>query len=111
MQRARVDVLLTLVLVALPTTACGTDPATSGDGPGARQQVSEADQACRDRWHDLGSTVATQAARGGMVKQVFASRWDSIAAGVWLKFALSPAPRAPLLSHIRHCHARGLSRE
>ena len=36
---------------------------------------------------------------------------DSIAAGVWLKFALSPAPRAPLLSHIRHCHARGLSRE
>ena len=82
MQRARVDVLLALVLVALPTTACGNDPAASGDGPGARHQVSEADQACRDRWHDLGSAVATQAARGGMVKQVFASRWDSIAAGV-----------------------------
>ncbi len=82
MQRSRVGPLLALVLVLLPLSACGTDGTNPDDGPGAQQQVSEADQACRDRWHDLSASVATQAARGGMVKRVFASRWESLAAGV-----------------------------
>ena len=77
MQRSRVGPLLALVLVLLPLTACGTD-----DAPVAEQQVSETDQACRDRWHDLSTTVATQAALGGVVERVFASRWESLAAGV-----------------------------
>jgi hypothetical protein len=79
MQRSRVGPVPALVLVLLPLAACGTDQ-TPENTPGG-QQVSGADQACRDRWHDLNATVATEAARGGMVRRVFASRWESLAAG------------------------------
>ena len=82
MQRSRVGPLPALVLVLLPLAACGTDETPPGNTPGGQQQVSGADQACRDRWHDLSATVATQAARGAMVRRVFASRWESLAAGV-----------------------------
>ena len=82
MQRARVGPVLALVLVLLPAAGCGTDGSTPGDAPGGQQAVSDADQACRDRWHDLSAAVATQAARGGLVRRVFASRWESLAAGV-----------------------------
>jgi hypothetical protein len=80
MQRFRVGPVPALVLVLLPLAACGTDQ-TPENTPEGQQQVSGADQACRDRWHDLSATVATQAARGGMVRRVFASRWESLAAG------------------------------
>jgi hypothetical protein len=82
MQRSRVGPVPALVLVLLPLAACGTDETPPGNAPGGQQQVSGADQACRDRWHDLSATVATQAARGGMVRRVFASRWESLGAGV-----------------------------
>jgi hypothetical protein len=82
MHRSRVGPLLALVLVLQPLAACGSDGTTTENARGAEQRVSEADQACRDRWHDLSATVATQAARGGMVKRFFASRWESLAAGV-----------------------------
>lgn len=81
MQRFRVGPVPALVLVLLLLAACGTDE-TPENARGGQQQVSGADQACRDRWHDLSATVATQAARGGMVRRVFASRWESLAAGV-----------------------------
>ena len=81
MQRVRVGPVPALVLVLLPLAACGTDE-TPENARGGQQQVSGADQACRDRWHDLGAVVATQAARGVMVRRVFASRWESLAAGV-----------------------------
>ena len=81
MQRSRVGPSWRWCSCSLPLSACGTDgtPRRTTEAP---QQVSEADQACRDRWHDLSATVATQADRGGMVKRVFASRWESLAAGV-----------------------------
>ena len=81
MQRPRVVPVLVLLVALLPLVACGTEDKASGTS-GDVQQVSEADQACRDRWHDLSARVAAQADRGGMTKRVFASRWESLAAGV-----------------------------
>ncbi len=82
MQRLRVVPVLLLFLALLPLAACGTEKKATDEPRDVRQQVSEADRACRDRWHALSTKVAVQADRGGMVKRVFASRWESIAAGV-----------------------------
>ncbi len=82
MQRHRVVPTLVLLFALVPLGACGTDKKPAGTTGEVQQQVSEADQACRDTWHDLSTKVAAQADRGGLAKRVFASRWESIQAGV-----------------------------
>lgn len=81
MQRPHVVPALLLLLALAPLTACGSEQKSPADAP-AVQEVSAADQACRDQWHALDTTASQEAARGGMVRRAFASRWESVRAGI-----------------------------
>jgi hypothetical protein len=81
MQRPHVVPTLALLLALGPLAGCGSGHESSA-GPPAGEHVSAADQACRDRWHELDTTASAQAARGGMVRRAFASRWESVRAGI-----------------------------
>lgn len=71
-----------VLALALGSLTAGCGP-SDGGAPGTDEAVvSSADQACRDRWHDLSTEVGIRSARGATVRRAFESRWESIGAGI-----------------------------
>jgi hypothetical protein len=83
MHRLRVVPVVVLALaLGLIAAGCGTDARPARNTAVSEPSVSAADQACRDRWHQLSNDLGSKAARGVMVRRVFESRWESIEAGI-----------------------------
>ncbi len=79
----RVVPAVVLALALGPLTAgCGSVAKTRPGTATSETRVSAADRACRDRWHALHDEVGGRAARGVLVQRAFASRWESVEAGI-----------------------------
>lgn len=78
-RRAVLALVAALALSGL-VAGCGDDttpPVRTGS-----QNVSAADQACRDTWQGVGDSVRAASTRGVLLARVFESQWDSVRAGV-----------------------------